>query len=128
MTTAGRILIVDDDPDIVVAMRTALEAHGYHVLSAANGDDGLALALEQVPDLLIVDMLMPGCSGFRVLEQVRQRRGPRVKVMMMTATAGQAHQRYAEWLGTAAYIRKPFPLGKMLDVVDDLVSRETVSA
>src|SRR5262245_13459271 len=68
---AKTVLVVDDDPDIVGALRTALECAGYRVLTAADGDAGLAAAEREAPDLVVVDMMMPKRSGFLVLEKLK---------------------------------------------------------
>ena len=69
-----RILLVDDDAEIIDAMRYALESKGYHILVARDGNQGLALAEREDPDLVILDMMMPKRSGFLVLEKLRRTR------------------------------------------------------
>ena len=69
-----RILLVDDDREIVESMRIALEAEGYEILVARDGNQGLAMAEREDPDLVILDMMMPKRSGFLVLEKLRRTR------------------------------------------------------
>ena len=69
-----RILLVDDDREIIESMRIALEAEGYDVILARDGNQGLAMAERENPDLLILDMMMPKRSGFLVLEKLRRTR------------------------------------------------------
>ena len=69
-----RILLVDDDREIIESMRIALEAAGYEILVARDGNQGLALAEREDPDLVILDMMMPKRSGFLVLEKLRRTR------------------------------------------------------
>jgi DNA-binding response OmpR family regulator len=116
MATPRTILLVDDDADILSAMRTVLERRGYRVVTAADGNAGLAAAEREAPDLVVVDMMMPKKSGFLVLEKLKGRGGgPRV--IMITANEGSRHRAYAEALGADDYIRKPFAMDRLLDSV-----------
>jgi len=117
-----RILLVDDDPEIVESMRTVLESRGYGILVARDGNQGLALAETEEPDLVVLDMMMPKRSGFLVLEKLRRSRPNPVRVIMITANEGSRHKAYAEMLGVDDYIRKPFAMDRLLDSVDRLLS------
>ncbi len=117
-----RILLVDDDYEIVESMRVALEALGYIVLVARDGNQGLALAEREDPDLVILDMMMPKRSGFLVLEKLRRTRRFPTRIIMITANEGNRHKAYAEMLGVDDYIRKPFPMDRLLDSVNRLLS------
>jgi DNA-binding response OmpR family regulator len=120
---AKRILVVDDDFEIVDSMRLALEAKGYQTLVARDGNQGLALAEREDPDLVILDMMMPKRSGFLVLEKLRRTRRIPIRVIMITANEGSRHKAYAEMLGVDDYIRKPFAMDRLLDSVDRLLGR-----
>lgn len=117
----SRILIVDDDPEIIEVVRTALETKGYQVLIARDGNQGLAMAEHDQPDLVILDMMMPKRSGFLVLEKLRTLELP-VKVIMITANEGSRHKQYAEMLGVNEYLRKPFAMDKLLESVQRLLA------
>lgn len=117
MAATKTIVLVDDDADIRGALQTVLEKRGYRVLTAADGNTGLALAESEQPDLVIVDMMMPRRSGFLVLETLRGRRGAGPRVIMITANEGQRHRDYAEQLGVDDYIRKPFDMEHLLESV-----------
>mgnify|MGYP001071346857 CR=1 FL=1 len=117
-----RILLVDDDMEIVEAMRYALEANGYRILVARDGNQGLALAEREDPDLVILDMMMPKRSGFLVLERLRRTRPVPVRVIMITANEGSRHKAYAEMLGVDDYIRKPFPMDRLIESVQRLLA------
>jgi DNA-binding response OmpR family regulator len=119
-----RILLVDDDREIVESMRIALEATGYEILIARDGNQGLALAERENPDLVILDMMMPKRSGFLVLEKIRRSRPMPLRIIMITANEGSRHKAYAEMLGVDDYIRKPFAMDRLLDSVDRLLERE----
>ena len=117
-----RILLVDDDPEIVDSMRTVLESRGYEILVARDGNQGLVMAEGEEPDLVVLDMMMPKRSGFLVLEKLRRSRPDPVRVIMITANEGSRHKAYAEMLGVDDYIRKPFAMDRLLDSVDRLLS------
>jgi DNA-binding response OmpR family regulator len=116
-----RILLVDDDAEIVDAMRYALEAKGYQILIARDGNQGLAMAEREDPDLVILDMMMPKRSGFLVLERLRRTRPVPMRVIMITANEGSRHKAYAEMLGVDDYIRKPFAMDRLLESVNRLL-------
>ena len=117
-----RILLVDDDTEIIEAMRYALEAKGYAILIARDGNQGLALAEREDPDLVILDMMMPKRSGFLVLEKLRRTRPVPMRIIMITANEGSRHKAYAEMLGVDDYIRKPFAMDRLVDSVSRLLS------
>ncbi|MFO0819606.1 MAG: response regulator transcription factor [Pirellulales bacterium] len=117
-----RILLVDDDAEIIETMTYALEAKGYQVLVARDGNQGLAIAETEDPDLLILDMMMPKRSGFLVLEKLRRSRPVPMKIIMITANEGSRHKAYAEMLGIDDYIRKPFAIDRLLDAVAKLLA------
>jgi len=117
-----RILLVDDDQEIVETLRIALEAQNYEVLVARDGNQGLAMVERDDPDLVILDMMMPKRSGFLVLEKLRRTRPVPVRVIMITANEGSRHKAYAEMLGVDDYIRKPFPMDSLIESVKRLLA------
>ena len=119
---AKRILLVDDDHEIVEAMRVALESKGYRILVARDGNQGLAMAEREDPDLVILDMMMPKRSGFLVLERLRRTHRVPMRVIMITANEGSRHKAYAEMLGVDDYIRKPFAMDRLIDSVNRLLA------
>ena len=119
------ILIVDDDPEIVESVKIALQSEGYTVFYARDGNQGLALAERENPDLIILDMMMPKRSGFLVLEKLRRTRRVPIRIIMVTANEGNRHKSYAETLGVDDYIRKPFAMDRLLDSVNRLLGQNT---
>jgi DNA-binding response OmpR family regulator len=119
--SSKRILLVDDDAEIVESLRLALESNGYTVLIARDGNQGLALSERENPDLVILDMMMPKRSGFLVLEKMRRTRDTPLRVIMITANEGSRHKAYAEMLGVDDYIRKPFPMDRLIESVQRLI-------
>ncbi|MDG2385356.1 MAG: response regulator transcription factor [Pirellulaceae bacterium] len=121
-TTKKRILLVDDDADIIEALKFALSAQGYEILVARDGNQGLATAEREDPDLVILDMMMPKRSGFLVLEKLRRSRAVPMRVIMITANEGSRHKAYAEMLGVDDYIRKPFAMDRLIESVARLLN------
>jgi DNA-binding response OmpR family regulator len=121
-SAAKRVLLVDDDAEIIEAIRYALESKGYQILVARDGNQGLAMAEREDPDLVILDMMMPKRSGFLVLEKLRRTRPVPMRVIMITANEGSRHKAYAEMLGVDDYIRKPFAMDRLLDSVSRLLA------
>ena len=121
-TVGKRILLVDDDPEIIDSIRYALEGRGYQILIARDGNQGLAMAEREDPDLMILDMMMPKRSGFLVLEKLRRTRPVPMRVIMITANEGSRHKAYAEMLGVDDYIRKPFAMDRLIDSVNRLLA------
>lgn len=130
MSKNKRILVVDDDPEIIESMRSVLEAKGYTVMVARDGNQGLAMAERDIPDLLILDMMMPKKSGFLVLERLKGKEAKTRKMptIMITANEGGRHRAYAEMLGVDEYIRKPFAIDKLIAAVDRLVGGDADDA
>src|SRR5947207_178762 len=121
-TAKKRVLLVDDDPEIIEAIRYALESKGFQIFIARDGNQGLAMAEREDPDLVILDMMMPKRSGFLVLEKLRRTRDVPVRVIMITANEGSRHKAYAEMLGVDDYLRKPFAMDKLVDAVQRLLA------
>ncbi|MEN9664400.1 MAG: hypothetical protein RLZZ326_763 [Planctomycetota bacterium] len=116
-----RVLLVDDDAEIIESMRTVLESKGYEILVARDGNQGLLMAERENPDLVVLDMMMPKRSGFLVLERLRRSHPVPMRVIMITANEGSRHRAYAEMLGVDDYIRKPFAMDRLLDSVQRLI-------
>lgn len=106
---AGRILVVDDQPANLRTLAALLSRVGHEVATAANGDDALAHALERVPDLILLDMMMPGRDGFAVLAEIRQRPALQdVPVVFLTAAQDRELLLRAFDGGAVDYVTKPF--------------------
>ncbi len=120
--TTKRILLVDDDAEIIEAMKYTLESKGFEILIARDGNQGLAMAEREDPDLVILDMMMPKRSGFLVLEKLRRTRPVPMRIIMITANEGSRHKAYAEMLGVDDYIRKPFAMDRLIASVERLLT------
>ena len=117
-----RILIIDDEPDIVVLLSKGFEAHGYEVLKAANGWDGLALARMEKPDLILLDYLMPKMDGPTTLASLKVMKETRsIPVVVLTGVSGKEHVTEALRSGASDYIVKPFDLNALLRRISDVL-------
>jgi DNA-binding response OmpR family regulator len=117
-----RILLVDDDLEIIESIKVALQAKGYEILIARDGNQGLAMAERENPSLVILDMMMPKRSGFLVLEKLRRTQKDPMRVIMITANEGSRHKAYAEMLCVDDYLRKPFAMDRLLESVERLLA------
>jgi DNA-binding response OmpR family regulator len=115
-----RVLIVDDDRDVLAIIKQALQAEGALTQCVSDGITAVHIADNDPPDLLVLDMMLPKRSGFLVLERVKTLDPPPV-VIMVTANEGKRHQAYAETLGVDAYMHKPLRLEKLIVTAADLL-------
>lgn len=118
-----RVLIVDDDRDILESIEAAFLSEGALTLTASDGDEAVRICHEDPPDLVILDMMLPKRSGFMALEKIKGHEDSPL-VIMVTANEGKRHQAYGESLGVDAYLLKPVPLGKLLDKAIELIEAE----
>lgn len=106
---AKKILVVDDEQVNVKMVAYILKSNGYDVVMAFNGKEGLSMAKKEVPDLVLLDILMPGMDGFEVLARIRQEdRLKNTKIVMLTAKEKMDDVERAMTLGAKSYIMKPF--------------------
>ncbi|MEO0512003.1 MAG: response regulator [Planctomycetota bacterium] len=107
------VLVVDDDPEIRDSFEAAFLASGAETETVGDGNDAVRICQEDPPHLVVLDMMLPGRSGFLALEKIKGREdSPRV--IMVTANEGKRHQEYAEAIGVDAYLQKPVPLDELL--------------
>src|SRR5215471_6418018 len=118
------ILVVDDDRELVDAVRAVLERQGFKVIQAHDGHQGKQAIYNQRPDLVILDMMMPRMGGYPVLEHFKDK-SDAPPIIMVTANEGSRHKVYAEYLGVIDYIRKPFAMERLLESVERGLSGET---
>jgi DNA-binding response OmpR family regulator len=120
------ILLVDDDRDIMTAMQSALGELGCELLTAINGNEAVQQAEQNEPDLVVLDQMLPGRSGFLVMEKIRRgkKRSDPPRVIMITGNQGTRHKVYAESLGVDLYLNKPFRMEKLVDSVKKLLAED----
>jgi len=123
-----RILVVDDDQDILSTIAAAFETTGAVIETANNGNRAVELAEGNPPDLVILDMMLPGRSGFLVLEKIKAKKPKNAKpfVIMITGNQGKRHQMYAETLGANEYFTKPVKLDKLMATAERLLAAPAV--
>ncbi len=120
-----RILLVDDERAIVESLRYALEKEGYDVLEAAEGSEALDLARTRAPDLILLDIMLPGMSGFEVCRVLRQESA--VPILMLTARADEPDRVVGLDLGADDYITKPFSMREVLARIRAALRRSQAS-
>ena len=118
-----RILLVDDDNDILATLQAAFEPTGAILESASNGNKAVELAEKNEPDLVVLDMMLPGRSGFLVLEKIKAKKPKNSKpfVIMITGNQGGRHKMFAETLGVNEYFNKPVKLDKLIATAERLL-------
>lgn len=115
-----RVLIVDDEKDVLDSIDAAFQSEGALTLTAMDGDEAVRICSQDPPDLVILDMMLPKRSGFLALEKIKGKENSPI-VIMVTANEGKRHQAYGESLGVDAYMQKPVPLGMLLNKAADLL-------
>jgi two-component system alkaline phosphatase synthesis response regulator PhoP len=111
--TARRILIVEDEPDLLRGLAFNIKSEGYGVLTAATGEEGVSTALEQRPDLVVLDVTLPGINGFDACRELR-RLGFGAPIIMLTARSEEVVRVVGLEIGADDYVTKPFSLRELL--------------
>lgn len=113
-----KILAIDDENDALLIIKTALSSEGYEVITATNGYDGLAMAEEQQPDLIILDLMMPEMNGFEVLTQLKSNDlTGQIPVIVVSGLSDKEKIRMALSKGTDYYIIKPYEYDDLINKV-----------
>jgi DNA-binding response OmpR family regulator len=118
----SRVLIIEDDLTLTEALEYNLKGEGYEVLTAADGLTGLDLAREEKPDLLVLDLMLPGLDGFEICQVLR--RETSLPILMLTARAGEVDRVVGLEMGADDYLTKPFSMREFLARVKALLRRE----
>ena len=124
-TDQARILVVDDEPDLINTIQCRLEFCNYEVITAADGREGLEKAESEMPDLILLDTNMPVMNGHQMLERLRK--NPNLKnmpVIMVTAICGPEDIAAASVYGIADYITKPFDFGELTQKIANILKEE----
>jgi DNA-binding response OmpR family regulator len=117
-----RVLIADDEPNIVASLEFLMEQAGFEVKVAANGQEALALAASFRPDLVLLDVMMPGKSGYEVCQSLRGDPATHaVKVVMLSAKGREVEVAKGLELGADAYVTKPFSTRELVAKVKDML-------
>ena len=127
METKKKVLIVEDEKNIVDILRFNLQRAGYDTAAAYDGEDGLAKAVSEKPDLILLDVMLPKMNGFDVCRAVRER-GSRVPVIMLTAREEESDKVQGLEIGADDYITKPFSMRELVARVGANIRRTAMAA
>jgi two-component system cell cycle response regulator DivK len=121
-STTKRVLIVEDNPLNMKLLRDVLEAHGYETISTGEGVEGVALACDQQPDLILMDLQLPDISGYEAVRRLRAHPPTRtIPVVAVTAFAMSGDKRKALTSGCDAYLSKPIGLRDFIELVERFI-------
>src|SRR5579883_2646819 len=112
LMTTTKVLVIDDEPQIRGALKMGLERNEYQVCLAANGEEGLSLAATELPDVVILDLAMPGLDGFEVCRQLRE--WTKIPIIVLSVRNSQDDIIKALDLGADDYLTKPFGVGELM--------------
>jgi DNA-binding response OmpR family regulator len=119
---AKKILIIDDEPNLVVLLEARLKTQGYEILTAYDGQSGLEMAKKHKPDLIILDLMLPKIDGHKVCGLLKNdTRYAKIPIILFTARAQDSDRQMAKELGADAYITKPFESKVLLSKVEELL-------
>tara|TARA_R110002111_G_scaffold261826_1_gene335783 strand:- start:48927 stop:49316 length:390 start_codon:yes stop_codon:yes gene_type:complete len=121
-----RILIIDDDEGLTAPLQFAMEAAGYEVLTAHDGNEGVMKIERDAPDLVLLDLVMPRRSGFSVLDSIitHKRRAPRI--IMVTGNSEPKYRELALDRGVDLFIPKPYQIDDLVQAVNQLLQSDSV--
>jgi DNA-binding response OmpR family regulator len=119
-----KILVADDEPNIVISLEYLLKREGYTVVTARDGQQALDVIAKELPDLVLLDVMMPKKTGFEVCQEIRSNEAMQaVKVLMLTAKGRDTDVAKGMALGADAYITKPFATKELVQKVAELLGR-----
>lgn len=119
-----KILVIDDEPELVKAMQIRLKAAGYKVFAAYDGQEGLEKAQKEQPDLIVLDLILPKMDGYKVCGLLKKdSRYARIPIIIFTAKAQEKDREQGEALGADAYITKPFEHQAVLYKIKELLEK-----
>jgi DNA-binding response OmpR family regulator len=119
-----KILIVDDEADLVETVRFPLEMEGFNVLVSYNGEDGLGQARREKPDLILLDLMLPKLDGYKVCRLLKfDERYKNIPILMLTAKTQEKDKTLGLETGANEYITKPFDIEKLVDKVKEYLSK-----
>jgi DNA-binding response OmpR family regulator len=121
----AKILVVEDEPNMVAGLRDNFEFEGYEVITARDGIEGLDRALQESPDVVVLDVMMPRMSGLEVCRQLRVKR-PTIPIIMLTARGQEVDKVVGLELGADDYVTKPFSIRELLARVKAILRRTAV--
>lgn len=122
MTNLGRLLMVEDEPDLVAVLLPGLERAGYAVSVAHDGEEGLAKARKEKPDLILLDVMMPKMNGYQVCRELKQNsETKKIPVIMLTARSQESDRFWGKETGAEEYLIKPYDTTQLLEKIAGLL-------
>ncbi len=119
-----KILIVDDEQDIVESLSFMLQAKGYETICAYDGEEGLKLAKEAAPDLIMLDVMMPKINGYKICRLLKyDAKYKNIPIIMLTARSQESDKTIGEETGADEYITKPFEFNDVLEVMQKYIGQ-----
>ncbi len=119
----SRVLVVDDEADVLLLCRLNLQQRGHEVLEASEGGRALELAKDRHLDLIVLDLMLPGMTGYEVLETLKKdEQTSDIPILVLTAKSLRADRDRSHGLGAADFLTKPFLPTELCDLVDSLLS------
>ncbi len=120
---AIRILLVDDEPDLVDTLKLHLEKYKFEVIPAYDGDEALILAKKENPDLIILDLMLPKMNGFKVCKLLKSDEGYKhIPIILLTARATEQDLKMGKDAGADSYVTKPFEFDHLLTAIQQLLN------
>ncbi|KAF0133706.1 MAG: response regulator with CheY-like receiver domain and winged-helix DNA-binding domain [Candidatus Saganbacteria bacterium] len=121
-----KILVVDDEEDIINTLTIRLKSNGYDVISASDGMSALSKAREEKPDLILLDIMLPKLDGYKVCRMLKfDENYKNIPIIMITAKVAEQDKKMGAEVGADAYLVKPFNPEELLRKVNELISKET---
>lgn len=119
-----KILIIDDEPDILKTMKYNLEFEGYEVFSAQDGEEGLKKIKQALPDLVLLDLKMPGKNGFQIAKEIKsQKEYGDIPIIVLSALKDEASKYIAAKGGAVEFIEKPVDIEKLKFYIKDILNQ-----
>lgn len=120
-----RVLIVDDSPTIVALLRKLLQQNGYATLEAGDAEEGIRMAQAEAPDLIFLDIVLPGMNGFAALRQLRRdSRTKDIPIIMISGNEQATEQFYAQRIGADDFMKKPFSRAEVFMRIERLLNAD----
>ena len=123
----ARVLIIEDGKNMVTGLRFNLEARGYQVLAAYDGEEGYRKAVEERPDLVILDLMLPKCDGYEVCKKLKKE-VPDIPILMLTARSQESEVVLGLQLGADDYVTKPFSVLELMARVQAVLRRRNAES
>lgn len=119
-----KILIIDDEPSVIAILKTRLEAIGYEVVEAIDGEEALHQTEKEMPDLIILDIMLPKIEGFKICRILKyDDRFKKIPIIMLTAKGQEKDRKLGYEVGADKYINKPYEAEELINEIDKLINK-----